>query len=366
MKLLLLLLIPLFAFAQFERIQNEDVKSEATLLLQGGSVSQLINDTKIYVTGSSINKRLDQAIADGDIGAASPLTTKGDLFTFDTADARLPVGTDGQILIANSTTATGLEWIDSIFQNTEELVKVEGVGNDARAIAANVTPISFNESIDNLNTWNVDTFTVPVGIANNTPFTFCGSVRFTANIGANLFPYIDRGSGFIQGVILTDNTGGNSQYNFCFTEFLKAGDQLQIRSNTAGTLNNNNILHKIAITQSPDIEGVIASNPRAFRTDQYSETEIEWGEWNTEQLYRRCFTVSSQVTGSGTFTTWDAGLNPKGLIKFDAANWAISSVTDGTVRAFVLYSDSTGEVNYATTGGYFIDAGSSFCMDYTK
>jgi hypothetical protein len=40
----------------------------------------------------------------------TPLTTKGDLFTFDTADARLPVGTNDQILVADSSTATGLKW----------------------------------------------------------------------------------------------------------------------------------------------------------------------------------------------------------------------------------------------------------------
>lgn len=43
---------------------------------------------------------------------ASPLTTKGDLFTFDTADTRLPVGTDGKILTADSSQSTGLFWQD--------------------------------------------------------------------------------------------------------------------------------------------------------------------------------------------------------------------------------------------------------------
>jgi hypothetical protein len=41
----------------------------------------------------------------------TPLTTKGDLFTFTTVDARLGVGTNGYILSANSSAATGLEWI---------------------------------------------------------------------------------------------------------------------------------------------------------------------------------------------------------------------------------------------------------------
>jgi hypothetical protein len=40
----------------------------------------------------------------------TPLTTKGDLFTFSTLDARLGVGANGTTLVADSSEATGLKW----------------------------------------------------------------------------------------------------------------------------------------------------------------------------------------------------------------------------------------------------------------
>jgi len=43
-------------------------------------------------------------------GGASPLTTKGDIYSYSTVDARLGVGSNGQILTADSTEPTGLKW----------------------------------------------------------------------------------------------------------------------------------------------------------------------------------------------------------------------------------------------------------------
>ena len=43
-------------------------------------------------------------------GGSSPLTTKGDLYTYSTTDARLAVGANGTTLVADSSTSTGLKW----------------------------------------------------------------------------------------------------------------------------------------------------------------------------------------------------------------------------------------------------------------
>lgn len=45
-------------------------------------------------------------------GTTSPLTTKGDLYTYTTTNARLAVGTNGQVLSADSSQSAGLKWVE--------------------------------------------------------------------------------------------------------------------------------------------------------------------------------------------------------------------------------------------------------------
>lgn len=46
----------------------------------------------------------------GSSGTASPLTTKGDVWGYSTTNARIPIGTNGQVLTADSTQTLGLKW----------------------------------------------------------------------------------------------------------------------------------------------------------------------------------------------------------------------------------------------------------------
>lgn len=81
--------------------------TEGELLYYSSGVSSLSNGSEGQLL--SITSGVLEFI---DPPASSPLTTKGDLYTFDTDNQRLGVGTDTQILQANSATATGLEWVD--------------------------------------------------------------------------------------------------------------------------------------------------------------------------------------------------------------------------------------------------------------
>lgn len=73
------------------------------------------------------------------IASASPLTTKGDIYGYSTTNARIPVGSDGQILTADSTQSLGVKWaaapVSGINQLTGDVTAGPGSGSQAATIA---------------------------------------------------------------------------------------------------------------------------------------------------------------------------------------------------------------------------------------
>ena len=69
---------------------------------RGGGLSSVSTDSTLTGNGTPSSPL--------HVVGGSPLTTKGDLYGFSTVDARIPVGTDGKVLTADSTATKGVSW----------------------------------------------------------------------------------------------------------------------------------------------------------------------------------------------------------------------------------------------------------------
>lgn len=75
-------------------------------VLISGATGNLSAEAQLAITRGGTG----QATAAAAFGALSPLTTKGDILGYSTLNARVPIGTDTQVLTADSSQALGLKW----------------------------------------------------------------------------------------------------------------------------------------------------------------------------------------------------------------------------------------------------------------
>jgi len=87
--------------------------------------------------------------------ADNTLTTKGDLYSYDTGNARLPVGNDGDILVVDSAEATGLKW------RAVEKVGAYLASNQALTQSAWTKVVFDTEEFDTGSDFATGTFTAP-------------------------------------------------------------------------------------------------------------------------------------------------------------------------------------------------------------
>lgn len=156
--------------------------------------------------------------------APSPLTTKGDIFTHNTTvPDRLPVGTNGQFLSANSSETTGLKWVTLASNGTGTKVDINTAESTLTGSTTETTLFTIVIPAGTLLTDNA----IRYSLSGNTALGGLGNATFRVKYGGTTIATLvagsaDSGDYNLTGVIIADGA----------TNAQKGTSQLFINSNT--------------------------------------------------------------------------------------------------------------------------------------
>ena len=237
--------------------------------------------------------------------SASPLTTKGDVYTFSTSGARLAVGSNGQVLQADSTEDTGLKW---------------------------VTSTSSNYYVDTI-AFNTGNGVLTLGRVTLSDLTVDLDGRYLLSASALTSPLTTKGDVWVFGTANTRLAVGTDGYA------LVADSSTATGLNWAANSDANYYTSSVAMGTNGILTGTIAgggSNWTSTAFNVITDGQIAYGQ-----------STSGLTTGSANLT-------------YDGTNLSLAADTDVTAtigRAFIGYNFS----NYASfshydqranTGGY--------------
>lgn len=181
-------------------------------------------------------------------GGSSPLTTKGDIYTRSaSADDRLPVGTNGDVLTLDSAQALGIKWATpaagSITYGTDLhwVSQFNGHGSTATKIGKWVTVtqsvttagnITYASSATNGDSWTINTagvYSMFLCMSDSSTVNQTGISRNASSLTTNFISLA------ITEQLGISNTGTTWELGWGVTAVLAANDVIRIHTNGAGT-----------------------------------------------------------------------------------------------------------------------------------
>jgi len=278
-------------------------------------------DTNLSYDDDTVQKALETL--DELSGGASPLTTKGDIWGFSTVDARVPVGTNGFALVADSTQPLGVKWV-SVGGTGDMLVATyDAAGIAEQLVGLTATQILTNKTITGTFTGSLtgqaSTVATIAGLAPNTATTQAvqASITTAVNLSITASQVSDFDTEVANNSAVTLNTGKDTNVSTNLSEGTSTTTTVDVNSSdgTNATLVSASTSRAGLLTKAK-FDEIVVNTAKVIPTDFDPAGTDNSDDNATNTLYSGLVTESTTVSAPLVKTTYALSI-PKATTSVD-------------------------------------------------